>query len=106
VAEKAVDLVFRRLGGLPLPCRTAETPLDHAAPLTGTLEQRARAAVRDEMAWTLADAVLRRLDLGTAGPPSPADLDAVGRVMARELGWSERRLNEEREALAKAYRPQ
>jgi glycerol-3-phosphate dehydrogenase len=103
VAESAIDLVLRRLDRPSPPCRTAETLLESAAPLAGTLEERARAAVRDEMARTLADAVLRRLDLGTAGPPVPADLDAVGRVMAQELGWSEPRLRQEREALAAAY---
>ena len=44
-------------------------------------------AVRDEMALTLADAVLRRLDLGTAGAPAEADLERVVRVMGAELGW-------------------
>ena len=60
-------------------------------------------AVRDEMALTLADAVLRRLDLGTAGPPAAADLDTVGRVMCAELGWDEARLARERAALGRSY---
>ncbi len=72
VAERAVDLVVRRLGRAAPPCRTAVTPLAAARPLSGPLEERVRCAVREEMALTLADAVLRRLDLGTAGPP-PAD---------------------------------
>ncbi len=42
------------------------------------------------MALTLSDAVLRRLDLGTAGPPAAVDLDAVTRTMAAELGWERR----------------
>ena len=105
VAEQAVDLVFRRLQRASPACRTAETLLEAAAPLTGTLEGRTRTAVSEEMARTLADAVLRRLDLGTAGPPAPDDLDTVGRVMAAELGWSEPRLREERQALAKTYGP-
>jgi glycerol-3-phosphate dehydrogenase len=55
------------------------------------------------MALTLADAVLRRLDLGTAGPPPPLELDVVARVMAAELGWDQGRERAEREALAGFY---
>ena len=54
------------------------------------------------MALTLADAVLRRLDLGTAGPPPAGDLDVVARVLAAELGWSADREQAERSGLAAA----
>jgi glycerol-3-phosphate dehydrogenase len=57
------------------------------------------------MALTLADAVLRRLDLGTAGPPTPHEIDVVARVMAAELGWDQVRERAERAALAGFYRP-
>ena len=65
-------------GGLPSRCRTAETRLAKARRLAGPLDDRARVAVREEMALSLGDAVLRRLDLGTAGPPAAADLAVVG----------------------------
>ncbi len=55
------------------------------------------------MALTLADAVLRRLDLGTAGPPPADELRAVARVMADELGWDSGREQAERDALAAFY---
>ncbi len=103
VAERAVDLVVRRLGRASPPCRTAVTPLAKARRLEGPLEAAARLAVRDEMAVTLADAVLRRLDLGTAGPPPPPELDTVARVMAAELGWDAARERAERAALARFY---
>ena len=103
VAERVVDLVVRRLRLAERPCRTAITPLRRARPLAGTLEQRVSEAVRDEMALTLADAVLRRLDLGTAGPPPSADLDAVCRVMAAERGWGDGRQAAERATLARVY---
>jgi glycerol-3-phosphate dehydrogenase len=103
VAERAVDLVLRRLGRPAVACRTAVTPLPKACPLEGDLGSRALAAVRDEMALTLPDAVLRRLDLGTAGPPSPADLDVVCGVMTGELAWDDARARREREALALTY---
>jgi glycerol-3-phosphate dehydrogenase len=55
------------------------------------------------MALTLSDAVLRRLDLGTAGPPPPADLDTVARVLATEWGWDEGRVASERADLTAFY---
>jgi glycerol-3-phosphate dehydrogenase len=55
------------------------------------------------MALTLPDAVLRRLDLGTAGPPPQADLDVVCRTMATELGWDAESEQRERAALARVY---
>jgi hypothetical protein len=57
------------------------------------------------MAFTLADAVLRRLDLGTGGPPSLPDLDTVARTMASALDWDGARVEAERAALAKTYVP-
>jgi glycerol-3-phosphate dehydrogenase len=103
VAERAVDLVVRRLGRTAPPCRTAVTPLSAARPLSGTLEERVRWAVREEMALSLADAVLRRLDLGTAGPPPAEDVGAVARVMSAELGWDANRERAETDALGGFY---
>jgi glycerol-3-phosphate dehydrogenase len=103
VAERAVDLVARRLGREGPACRTAASPLPAARRLCGPLEDRVRTAVREEMALTLADALLRRLDLGTAGPPPPREVDAVARVMAAELAWGADRVRAEREALAAFY---
>jgi glycerol-3-phosphate dehydrogenase len=102
MAERAVDLVARRLGR-DAPGSTATTPLARAGLLAGSLEERTRVAVREEMALTLADAVLRRLDLGTGGAPPPAQLDCVARTMASELGWDEPRLSAEQAALAARY---
>jgi glycerol-3-phosphate dehydrogenase len=103
VAEAAVDLVGRRLRASLPACRTAVTPLPEARLGEGPLEARTRTAVRDEMALTLADALLRRLDLGTGGPPAEADLRVVEGVMAAELGWNEARRQQERASLAAVY---
>jgi glycerol-3-phosphate dehydrogenase len=100
VAETAVDLVARRLRRSLAPCRTAITPLPRARPLEGPLEARAIEVVREEMALTLEDALRRRLDLGTCGPPAETDVAAVASTMAAELGWDPPRLARERAALA------
>ncbi len=102
LAERAIDRASRHLPRPAAPSRTAVTPLAHARMLDGPLEDRARVAAREEMAATLADAVLRRLDLGTAGAPDPAAVDVVSGVLARELGWDAARLAAERRALADA----
>ncbi len=104
VAEQSVDLVVARLGARTAPCRTSETPLAHARPLEGGLAERVRIAVADEMAYTLNDAMLRRLDLGTAGPPEAGEVEVVAGVMAAELGWSAARQAEEMRALLETYR--
>jgi glycerol-3-phosphate dehydrogenase len=103
VAEQAIDLVARRLGKNVGRCRTALTPLVHARPLAGALEERAREAAREEMALTLSDALLRRLDLGTAAAPAAEDRAVVAAVLATEHGWGSDRVTAESRALDAAY---
>jgi glycerol-3-phosphate dehydrogenase len=105
VAEQAVDLVVARLGAPAAPCRTAVTPLVQARLLEGGLAERARIAVGEEMACTLTDAMLRRLDAGTAGAPEAGDVEVVAGVMAAALGWSAARQAEELRELLETYRP-
>ena len=46
-------------------------------------------AVREEMALTLADVVMRRTCIGQTGRPSADALDVASKIMAAELSWSE-----------------
>ena len=62
-----------------MPSRTETVALHRAAPCVGSLEEATRAAVREEMAVHLTDAVLRRLDLGTTGAPRVGDVRTVAR---------------------------
>lgn len=52
-------------------------------------------ALREEMAQTMTDVVLRRTDLGSAGRPSKAALMNAAVIMARELAWDAPRLDKE-----------
>jgi glycerol-3-phosphate dehydrogenase len=45
-------------------------------------------AIRDEMACTLADIVIRRSELGAAGHPGEEIVAACARIAAEELGWN------------------
>jgi len=103
VAEQAVDVIEERLERPHVASRTAVVPLPEARLLEGSLRDRARTAVQKEMALSLADAVLRRLDLGTAGEPASEDVGVVASVMAHEFGWDLARIGTERAALAGFY---
>jgi glycerol-3-phosphate dehydrogenase len=103
-AERAVDLAARRAGRAAAPCRTAHTPLPGARPLEGTLEEQARHAVREEAAVHLEDAVLRRLDLGTAGRPPASAVEKVAAAMAAEARWDALRVRDETDRLDTALR--
>jgi len=103
VAEQVVDLVVQNLGRSVAACRTAVTPLVHARALDGTLVERARQAVTGEMALHLSDLVLRRLDLGAAGPPPPALLGEIAERQARLLDWGDERIAAEKRALDERF---
>ena len=47
--------------------------------------------IREEMARTLTDVLLRRTELGTAGYPGAICLNTCTAIMARELGWDSQR---------------
>jgi len=60
-------------------------------------------AVRQEMAQKLADVVLRRTDLGSAGHPGQQALTETAQIIARELGWSDSRIKAEIEHVNHIY---
>ncbi len=76
----------------PLPCRPA------------VLGAEIVRAVREEMAVSLADAVFRRTELGTAGCPGDDCLTACADLMGRELGWDVRRRRDEIDRVKALYR--
>jgi glycerol-3-phosphate dehydrogenase len=68
----------------------AETNLRaNLTPNEPTIEAEVLYAVRNEMALTLSDVLLRRTELGTIGAPSQAALARMADLMASELGWSD-----------------
>lgn len=146
VAERAVDLIFRKLGVEAPPCRTRVTPVwggerhlrgDGSSTLESRMDEgyggrtpevqteidaipdgwkpvatgstlvrgEVLRAVRKEMALTLSDVVMRRTGVGATGHPGTATVDAVSRVLADELGWTDRERTAEIEALNRIYRP-
>jgi glycerol-3-phosphate dehydrogenase len=61
-------------------------------------------AIREEMACTLADILVRRLGLGDAGRPPDAAIAACAAIAARELSWNTVRVERERQELDDWYR--
>jgi glycerol-3-phosphate dehydrogenase len=64
-----------------------------------------RHAVLHERAERLADVILRRTDLGTAGWPGDEVVEACGGILAGLLGWDARRLRAEIAAVREHYPP-
>jgi len=93
---------------LPAVTRYGETGREWLEVLPGSDEViRAQVlhAVREEMAQTLADVVLRRTDLGSAGDPGDPALRETAAIMARELQWPESRIGEEIDLVRVLYEP-
>ena len=66
---------------------------DFARPLgeNGDIAAQIMHAMREEMALTLEDAIMRRTGVGQLGRPAANALDFAAFLMATELGWSEER---------------
>ncbi|MBV8977501.1 MAG: glycerol-3-phosphate dehydrogenase/oxidase [Alphaproteobacteria bacterium] len=99
LAEQAVDTLVSKLGVKARRCETARRTLPVAVPDVAR-------AVRDEMALTLEDVVMRRLGSGLLGPMRADELDQMSRSVAGELGWDETRRLREVEGLSRLYRTQ
>ncbi len=61
-------------------------------------------AVREEMALTLEDAVMRRTGLGQLGHPGKNALETAASLMATELGWSQTRKRAEIDGLGPIFK--
>jgi glycerol-3-phosphate dehydrogenase len=60
-------------------------------------------AIRREMAVRLADIVVRRTGLGSAGAPPDEAVAACARIASAELGWDQSRVTEEIAAVGTVY---
>lgn len=103
VAERAVDLIVRKLSRAATPCRTADTILPDAGTDDRDPSDPIAHAIRDEMAHTLSDVVIRRTGLGATGKPAESVVNDVAGRMQNALGWSEQRKARELEALNSFY---
>lgn len=103
VAERAVDLIMRKLGRAPVGCRTADTPLPGAGLEDREIADPVAHAVNEEMAQTLADVVIRRTGLGSTGYPGDASVIEIAGRMQALLGWPRERTDEQIASLRRFY---
>lgn len=78
---------------LPELLALAREQSDLLAPLgpNGDIAAQVIFGVREEMALTLSDVVMRRTGIGQFGPPAPPVIEDASRLMASELKWSDDR---------------
>jgi len=85
--------------GTRLPDMLAEAnnrpELRAAVGTAGDIGAQVLFAVREEMALTLADVVMRRTCMGQVGAPPREALETASRIMAAELGWDDERRTRE-----------
>jgi glycerol-3-phosphate dehydrogenase len=103
VAERAVDQVFRHLGRTSPTCRTSTEALPGATLGDRDVSDPVLHAIRDEMAHTLIDVIVRRTGLGAAGHPGDEIAKDIAGRMQSALGWSEERKQRELQALRSFY---
>ncbi|MFA5399483.1 MAG: glycerol-3-phosphate dehydrogenase/oxidase [Dehalococcoidia bacterium] len=104
-SETAVDYLARIYGSeFNDVMQIARSDRKYAEPLNadGELPAQALYAVKNEMARTLTDIVLRRTGIGTLGNPGPKVLETVAGIAAGELKWDAARVDSELEKAAKA----
>jgi glycerol-3-phosphate dehydrogenase len=61
-------------------------------------------AIREEMALTLEDVVMRRTGIGQEGDPGSSALERAATLMAAECGWCETRRRAEIDSVAAIFR--
>jgi glycerol-3-phosphate dehydrogenase len=108
VAERVVDRIFQDLGQTSPKCRTAEVRVDGLRKTTGSESDEAMdkssviQAVREEMALTLSDIVLRRSD-PVATRVERSSLEGIARIAGAELGWDARQQESEVQDVLRQY---
>jgi glycerol-3-phosphate dehydrogenase len=98
--EQAVDFLARIYGTeLPAVMEIARSDKQYAVALDADGEMSAQVlyAIREEMACTLMDILIRRTGIGLLGHPGEEILQTVARVAGQELNWNQARLDHELE---------
>lgn len=97
LAQQLVDLVVRKFEGRAFkPCETAEKgPSPAPAEGKGDLRAQIERAVRDEMANSLTDLLVRRLQLAMTATRGLDVYEEAGRIMGELLGWSTSQIEHE-----------
>jgi glycerol-3-phosphate dehydrogenase len=102
--EATVDFLARLYGTeFPAVMNLARSDKHYASALDADGEMPAQVvyAVREEMACTLMDILIRRTGIGSLGHPGEKVLKAVAEIAAKELKWEQYRIDRELETAEK-----
>lgn len=102
--EDTVDYLARMYGTeLPKVMALGQKDKQYAVPLNADGEMSAQAvyAIREEMACTLMDILIRRTGIGTLGHPGKEVISSVAQIAAKELGWSKTKMEQEIKSIAR-----
>ena len=105
--DVAIDHLARLYGNRlakVLDLTVARPELARPLSASGDIGAQVLYAVRQEMAMTLEDAVMRRTGIGQLGDPGAEALSRAADIMAGELGWDAARRAREIESLAPNFR--
>lgn len=107
IAANVMDDVVRNYGThyeQVLGMATSDPSLLETVGETTTIKAQVLHAIRDEMAYTLADVAMRRTGLATGENPGVDALRTVADLMAAELGWDEARIQREMDTVLTRFK--
>lgn len=111
-AARGIDECERLLGRTPLGSQTREISSCDlpqarlaAGPNSEISAEFVKTSVSTEMTVRLGDLLLRRTNVGAAGPPDRAIVESTADLMASELGWDEARREDELRRFMAEYPP-
>ena len=102
--EHTIDYLARMYGTeLPKVMSLAQKDKQYAASLNtdGEISAQVVYAIREEMACTLMDVLIRRTGIGTLDHPGKEVIESIAQITAQELGWSKERTESEIETAVK-----
>jgi glycerol-3-phosphate dehydrogenase len=94
-AEQHIARLYGTRAPQMLALATGNPELRQQLSESGDIAAEVPFSVRDEMAFTLDDVVMRRTGIGQLGSPERQVLQTCAQLMAREFGWNEQRINTE-----------
>jgi glycerol-3-phosphate dehydrogenase len=103
VSDAQAARIFQHYGSDWSAVAQGDIQASPTIPETDYFEAEVRHAVRSELASTLADVVMRRLDIGSAERPADSTLAACASIVGDELGWNTARREREVSSVRASY---
>jgi glycerol-3-phosphate dehydrogenase len=103
VSDAQVTRIFRHYGSDWPEIARGDLQPGSLIPGTDCFAAEVRHAIRAELAATLTDVMMRRLDLGSAECPAESTLTACAAITGDELGWDTSRREREMAAVRASY---